>query len=344
MSPRRRVVVLLLLVLVPLLAAAGCGDSEDDSAAELQQQTQRSELAETRATDAEARLQELRDEVDGVTLVQRPTTAAQAPGADAPDAAAAALDAAAGDGTILSAQARDGFAALEAAAGPVGIAVSPVGLGQPVEQLGSLQSGVAWSTSKVPVAMAAIAAGVANDGDLNAAITASDNAAATNLWNALGGGAQAAAATDEQLRAAGDESTSIESRTLRSGFTPFGQTNWALADQARFTAGMACTDTGGQVLGLMGDVIADHRWGFAATGLPAEIKGGWGPGTQPGSDGGSFDRQMGIVTIDGKPLAVTLASQPPDGSHGTGTSALTKLAQWVVDNADVSTLDTTAHC
>lgn len=328
------------------MAAAGCGGGEDDSAAaQLEARTQQSEAAETRATDTEARLQRLREEVDRVKREQRRTTAAQDPGGVAGEPAPVGAEgSAAGESTILPAAARESFAQLEASSGLVGVAVSPVGLGQPVEQLGSLQSGVAWSTSKVPVAMAAIAAGVANDGDLTAAITASDNAAATNLWNALGGGTQAAAATDAQLRAAGDEATQTESQTLRSGFTPFGQTNWTLADQARFTAGMACTDTGGRVLGLMGDVIADHRWGLAATGLPAEIKGGWGPGTQPGSDGGYFDRQMGVVTIDGKPLAVTLASQPPDGSHGTGTSTLTRLAQWVVDNADVSTLDTAARC
>jgi hypothetical protein len=335
----------LLACLLPALAA--CGEApRDDGSAQLQQATSRSELAETRATDSEARLQEARE---ALAKLQREHRAAS--DADASRAGSGGGDggtgrqAARGSGSIFDAAARQSFEQLAASAsGPVGIAVSPVGFGQPVEELGPLRSGVAWSTSKVPVAMAAIAAGVADERDLTAAITASDNAAATNLWNALGGGAQAAAAADEQLRAAGDQRTRIESRTLRSGFTPFGQTDWALADQVRFTAGMACTAEGGQVLGLMGDIVADQRWGLGATGLPAELKGGWGPGTSPGADGGYFDRQMGVVTIDGKPLAVALASQPSDGSHATGMSTLTQLARWIVEQADVSGLDTTAHC
>lgn len=331
-----------LLALVLLLA--GCGSSADDKATtQLEAATGAGNVQETRATELEAQAQKLREELDGLRRARaRETTAAQ------PDDGASSgsdRDGGSGDGTIFSAQARASFDQLAGSlSGPVGVAVSGSGLGQPVEQLGGLQSAVAWSTSKVPVAMAAISAGVANDGDLNQAIAASDNAAATRLWDALGGGSQAAAATDVQLRTAGDSTTTTESRTLRSGFTPFGQTNWSLADQARFTAGMACTDAGGQVLVLMGDVIPAHRWGLGSTGLPAQLKGGWGPGSAPGADGGYLDRQMGVVTIDGKPLAVALAAQPGDGSHESGTAALTTLARWVADNADVSSLPSAPAC
>jgi hypothetical protein len=43
--------------------------------------------------------------------------------------------------------------------------------------------------------------------------------------------------------------------------------------------------------------------------------------------GGYLDRQMGVMVIRGKPLAVTIAAKPADGSHGTGTRNLTAIAR-----------------
>lgn len=248
---------------------------------------------------------------------------------------------------LLSARDASSFSRLaRSLGGSVGVAVSPVGRGRRVETLGSLRSAVAWSTSKVPVAMAVIArgGGRAQQRNLAQAITASDNAAAERLWQSLGGGRAAARAADAQLRAAGDGRTRIESRRLRAGFTPFGQTTWPLADQARFTAGMSCTSAGRRVLGLMGQVIPAHRWGLGATGAGAQLKGGWGPGTRPGVNGGYIDRQMGVITVRGRSLAVTLASLPGDGSHATGTRNLTALARWVAGHVDARGLTRRARC
>jgi hypothetical protein len=180
--------------------------------------------------------------------------------------------------------------------GVSGVAVSGLGKGQPVVALGSLKSPIAWSTSKVPVAMAVIAAGGKSKyaGDLRQAITASDNAAAERLWSSLGSATKAASAANAQLRAAGDSATQYQSRRLRPGFTAFGQTVWSLANQARFTAGMSCVAAGRPVLDLMGQVISAHRWGLGVR-SGAKIKGGWGPGTKPGVNGGYVDRQMGVV-------------------------------------------------
>src|SRR3954452_17893050 len=241
---------------------------------------------------------------------------------------------------ILSAADRASFASLTSSLGSrSGIAVSGLGLGRRVERDVSLTTAVAWSTAKVPVAMAVIASGAGAQTNLTAAITASDNAAALRLWSSLGGGESAAGAADKQLRAAGDKRTQIESRSLRGGaYTPFGQTAWALADQARFTAGMACTQNGAQVLGLMGHVVAGQRWGLGSAGVPPQFKGGWGPGSQPGAGGGYLDRQMGVLTIHGKPVAVAIATQPSDGSHNSGTRNLTAIARWLVGHADVESL------
>lgn len=229
--------------------------------------------------------------------------------------------------------------------GVSGVAVSGLGKGQPVIALGSLRSPIAWSTSKVPVAMAVIAGGGGKRyaSDLRQAITASDNAAAERLWSSLGGGAKAASAANAQLRAAGDRRTQYESRRLRSGFTAFGQTVWSLANQARFTAGMSCVSAGRQVLDLMGQVIAAHRWGLGVR-SGAKLKGGWGPGTKPGVNGGYVDRQMGVVTVAGKPIAVSIATAPSDGSHETGTAHLSTIAKWVFSHVDTRSAPSSASC
>jgi hypothetical protein len=225
--------------------------------------------------------------------------------------------------------------------------VSGSGLGQRVERAGSLRSAVAWSTSKVPVAMAVIAGGgaQAQQSNLTRAITASDNAAALQLWSSLGGGDQAATAADQQLRAGGDDRTNIESRNLRgNAYTPFGQTSWALTDQARFTAGMACSPAGAQVLGLMGQVVSGQRWGLGSAGGSSALKGGWGPGSQPGVAGGYLDRQMGVITVRGKQLAVAIATQPSDGAHATGTSNLSAITRWLVAHVDVAGVPAHPRC
>jgi hypothetical protein len=245
---------------------------------------------------------------------------------------------------VLSAADRVSFRRLAAALpGPEGVAISAVGRHQPVSRLGSLTGGSAWSTAKAPVAMAVVAAGngSAQRANLVRAITASDNAAAENLWASLGGGDRAARAADAQLRAAGDRHTKIESRRLLAGYTPFGQTNWSLADQTRFTAGMGCTGAGVQVLRLMGEVIRAQRWGLGAV-ARARLKGGWGPGTQPGVTGGWMERQMGVLAIKGRPVAVTIASSP--GGHEQGVRNLTELTRWVVAHADTSRFPRSATC
>jgi hypothetical protein len=251
-------------------------------------------------------------------------------------------------GAILSAADQASFDRLaRSLGGESGVAVSGVGVGRRVERAGSLKSAVAWSTAKVPIAMAVIDAGRAtsSQADLTAAITASDNAAATRLWSSLGTPQAAADAATAELRSGGDQHTTIESRALRgAGYTPFGQTVWSLVDQARFTAQLPCSGAGGQVLALMGDVIPSQRWGLGATGAAAQLKGGWGPGTQPGVAGGYLDRQLGVMTIAGKPLAVTVANRPADGSHQTGTRNLSAIARWLAGHASVSAQPSAPAC
>jgi hypothetical protein len=266
-----------------------------------------------------------------------------------PSSEASAAEASSGNSarSIFSRADRTSFVRLAASLnGEEGLAVSGVGLGRPVERLGSLRSAVAWSTAKVPIAMAVIASGGASSHqtDLSQALTASDNAAAERLWTSLGRGAVAAQASDEQLRVAGDTRTAMQAQTLRAGYTAFGQTDWALTDQARFTAGLACSQEGSQVLRYMGQVVAGQRWGLGSAGVPARFKGGWGPGSRPGAGGGYLDRQMGVLTIRGRQLAVVVATTPSDGSHATGMRNLTALARWIATHADTKALPPNPRC
>ncbi|WP_237160286.1 hypothetical protein [Mycolicibacter engbaekii] len=211
--------------------------------------------------------------------------------------------------------------------GNVGIAYAPVGQNG-VVTLGSLQSGVAWSTIKVPLAIAAIHANRPNAQELAAkAVTASDNDAAEQLWSSLGPAPQAAQQVQAVLRAGGDTGTAVESRRLRPEFSAFGQTQWPLARQAVFAAHLPCMPAAAPVYGLMRNTVTDQRWGLAGIGAPT--KGGWGPG----QGGGYLVRQFGIVGTPRGDLAVALAAEPKDGSFGSGVAALNQLTQWLSAHA-----------
>ncbi|MGB5797046.1 MAG: hypothetical protein WBH51_14800 [Mycolicibacter algericus] len=209
----------------------------------------------------------------------------------------------------------------------IGIAYAPVGQNG-VVTLGALQNGVAWSTIKVPLAIAAIHANRPNAQDLAArAVTASDNDAAEKLWSELGPAPQAAQQVQAVLRAFGDTGTAVESRRLRPEFSAFGQTQWPLARQAVFAAHLPCLAAGAPVVSLMRNTVPDQRWGLAGLSVPS--KGGWGPGT----GGGYLVRQFGIVGTPRGDLAVALAAQPNNGSFDAGVAALNQMTQWLSANA-----------
>jgi hypothetical protein len=215
-----------------------------------------------------------------------------------------------------------------------------------VETLGPLETGVAWSTIKVPMAMAVIDAGAGAEfgDDIRLALTASDNDAAMRLWARLGGGAPASEAVTEQLRASGDQRTLVESQQVYPPYSPYGQTQWALVDQARFALGLRCMDAGREVAETMGDVVAEQRWGLGSTGTDVSFKGGWGPGSEPGTAGGYLVRQLGVVTVDGRELGVAIASRPGDGTFDSGVLALSAIAAWLADNVAMDAIATDSAC
>jgi len=203
---------------------------------------------------------------------------------------------------------------------PATVGVAIASAGGNAESFGAWASGVAWSTVKVPLAVAALRAGV--EGPVAEAITHSDNAAAEELWSRLGG--DAAQQVQAVIREAGDSVTVVESSRLRAVYTPFGQTRWALADQARFAAGLAQVVDATPVVELMRKLCVEHSWGLAAKGYAA--KGGWGPGLT----GEYLVRQFAIVPHKSGTVGVALAAETRSGGYEAGVEVVDALADWVV--------------
>lgn len=195
---------------------------------------------------------------------------------------------------------------------------------------GDLETTVAWSTSKVPVAVAALRAvedgtslsdAATVQGNVTSAITASDNGAAQALWDSLGDPATAGAKVEDVLREGGDASTTVQTQVVRDGFTSFGQTLWSTADQVRFAGELSCLAGAQPVLTAMGQISAGQDYGLGR--IPeARYKGGWGPDTS-----GSYQvRQFGLVPgADGTLVPVAVAVTSPDGSYESGSAALSGI-------------------
>jgi hypothetical protein len=321
-----RLAVLLCACLVGGGAVGACGGGGDD-----EEVTLGAETSPSQAERNDAKIRELE------RRLSRRERRARAANRDSARAVGG------GDGAgVLVSGASASFDALAGSLGDeIGISVGPVG-SSAAQQLGSLQSGSAWSTIKVPIATRIVEDAGGPDAlpattrDLIArAITASDNDAAASLWEQLGGGGAAAGAVGELLAAAGDGET-VVSTVGRDGFSPYGQTEWSLAAQQRLmsalAAGCVAPAATAELRALMGQVVADQRWGLGSTSAQAYFKGGWGPGT----DGRYLVRQLGVLEQDGGAVSVAIATIPPDGQFATGTAALTQVAQWVADNVDWS--------
>lgn len=216
----------------------------------------------------------------------------------------------------------DELAAAAGAGATVGIAIAHPDASEPLS-LGRWSSGVAWSTIKVPLALAALRRDPARaEGLVVKAITSSDNHASERLWSLLGSPADAAPQVQAVVGACGDPETVVESRRLRRGYTAFGQTQWPLGRQARFAARLPLLDDAAAVISLMRDLTPAQRWGLAAKGFAA--KGGWGPGVR----GDYLVRQFGIVPTGSGQVGVALAVQAH--AFESGVDVLNTMADWLV--------------
>jgi hypothetical protein len=206
----------------------------------------------------------------------------------------------------------------------IGIAIAPPGRAE-VYSLGRWSAGVAWSTIKVPLAIAALRSGRSGAKDLVIkAITESDNPASEELWSQLGDPADAAQQVQAIIKEAGDTATVVESRRLRRGFTAFGQTQWTLGRQAQFAANLPGIPEAATVIDLMHHLVPDQRWGLAAKGVA--VKGGWGPGLS----NDYLVRQFGLLPMEAGHLGVALAAEAQ--VFETGVDVLNQMTEWLVSH------------
>lgn len=195
--------------------------------------------------------------------------------------------------------------------------------GTQAQSVGLVPDAPAWSTMKVPVAVAALRRDPGLIDTVRAAITVSDNQAAEQLWASLGTPEEAGRATGAVLAEAGVH-VAVQPSVTRAGFSSYGQTRWTPADQARFAAALPCLAGAEPVLAAMGQIAPGQDYGLGSS-PGARYKGGWGPDP----DGRYVVRQFGLLpAVDGQGVsAVSLAVRPASGQYTDGQAMLTALVQ-----------------
>jgi hypothetical protein len=263
---------------------------------------------------------------------------------------------------INAAQLRRRVEGVASRAGAVGVAVRPLADGPPVDA-GDLTTGAAWSTIKVPIVLARFRLAESrheSDAGIGAlaerAITESDNEAAAALFSeietAKGGLTAASAYVGDELRAAGDPRTTIN--TVQPDYGPYstyGQTQWSLDAGTLFYRQLAlrCITPAGavsKVLALMAQVTPSQRWGIGAAHWPEagtlRFKGGWGPDRA----GRWIVRQFGIIeSADSRRgFVVGMIASPGDGTFESGVKALDELAAAVAASTKVGAAPAFVSC
>lgn len=209
------------------------------------------------------------------------------------------------------------------AASHLGTAGAAVGGPEGIVVAGFTEPTPAWSTIKVPIAIAALRADPSLSPDAAAAITASDNDAAQRLYTVAG-----EAGTNAVLAELG-LGTGVNTAPLRPEFSTYGQTPLSVADEATMANTLACVSGAGEVLGLMGQVDPGQSYGLGTQG--ALFKGGWGP-----DESGMYQvRQFGLLPRgNGTYVPVALTALPADGTYETGQQMLSAMAQNLGEQAD----------
>lgn len=231
--------------------------------------------------------------------------------------------------------------------GEIGMMVSATGGPGPQLLLGRLTLGPAGSTINLPVAERVLKngkgpSGVSEQtrGQINAAISRSDNAAATALFSGLvsenDGPTGASKAVVQTLQVDGG-SPGVAPTQGGDGSSP-GQILWPLGAQNRYMAALAggCrVDVATQKFLLAQMAPADGResFGLGARGPSAR----WISSSGAGPNGKVLVRQMGMFNPGGGQVVVAMMALPGDGSPKTGKKMLTgltdRLASRLADQA-----------
>ncbi|WP_344470095.1 serine hydrolase [Nonomuraea monospora] len=154
------------------------------------------------------------------------------------------------------------------------------------------------------------------------AIKVSDNAAASRLWAAIGGGSGLAKANKK-----------LGLRDTRPGpGGSWGSTTTSAADQVRLLNALVSAKSPlsarhrRYVLGLMRDVAPEQAWGVSAAGEKAEVKNGWLPRER---DGGRWTvNSIGRVREGGRTYLIAVVSRR-HRSLGAGIEAVERVSELV---------------
>ena len=187
---------------------------------------------------------------------------------------------------------------------------------------GTLSSGFvapspAWSTIKVPIAIAALRRDPGMHTDAAAAITVSDNDAAQRLYAQAGEDAVNTVLSEMGL------ATAVNTAPIRPEFSTFGQTLLNVSEEATMAGNLACLTGAAPVIALMGQIESAQSYGLGAVAASgsagAAFKGGWGPDPA----GNYHVRQFGLIPRgDGIFAAVAITAVPTDGTYQTGQAML----------------------
>ena len=197
-------------------------------------------------------------------------------------------------------------------AGMLGVAIAT---SDGVLSSGFVAPSPAWSTIKVPIAIAALRRDPGMHPDAAAAITVSDNDAAQRLYTQAGEDAVNTVLSEMGL------ATTVNTAPIRPEFSTFGQTLLSVSDEATMAGNLACLTGAAPVIALMGEIESAQAYGLGAVGARsrssagAAFKGGWGP-----DPAGKYHvLQFGLIPRgDGFFAAVAITAVPTDGTYQTG--------------------------
>ena len=200
----------------------------------------------------------------------------------------------------------------------------------------------AWSTIKVPVAIAAVQQKVGTESMVRAAISESSNADAAALWAALGGGAEAAATVDSLLwHYNGVAHTRHTVDEYPDEPTPIGWIPWTLNGQAGFASRLACIPEADVVWDAMGEIVPWRQDGLGRI-AGMHFKGGWSE-----EEDGLYSytyRQFGALPTEDGLLGVAVIAHPEDGRHVTAERMLDDLADGIGEGVEDGSLVASDYC
>jgi hypothetical protein len=202
----------------------------------------------------------------------------------------------------------------------------------------------AWSTVKVPIAVAAATAELDGEADVDAlieaAITRSENMPAAELWQLLGGGTSAARQLEELLAPYGE----IDALPLATEFspTPIGLIAWPLAGQAEFSSHLPCLTGAEAVYQAMGEIVPWQVDGLGSI-EGMHFKGGWSAEEDVGSRSYTY-RQLGALETQDGVIGMAVLVHPEDGEHATAVQMMDDLADGLEEMIEADLIPAATTC